>query len=159
MTYRPLMSCMPLLPRRCFALLVSSGASSPLLTHEAAERLLVFCDESQRYEGLWYRMANVQPFPHRWRGTMASADFCSCSRALLRGFGVHGQTSPGKDSNFPPMYLPHLPCTPSGSIGLGLVLQTRPMCMALYAVRVPQVGSLPRASFRFRLAADTLAVG
>src|SRR5690606_14319934 len=30
--------------------------------------------------------------------------------------------------------------------------------VASYAIRVPRVGSLPSASFRFRLAADTLAV-
>ena len=43
-------------------------------------------------------------------------------------------------------------------MGLRLVLQPRPLCTALYAISVRRVGTLPAASFRFRLAVDTLAV-
>ncbi len=46
-----------------------------------------------------------------------------------------------------------------GCIGLCLVLQTRPGETASPWVRGPRVGDLPPASFRFRLAADTLAFG
>ncbi|HRK74597.1 MAG TPA: hypothetical protein PLL64_10000, partial [Rhodothermales bacterium] len=45
------------------------------------------------------------------------------------------------------------------AIGLCFVWQTRPRIMALYVVSVRQVGTLPPASFRFRLATDTLAFG
>ena len=43
-------------------------------------------------------------------------------------------------------------------MGLRLVLQPRPLCPAFYAISVRRLGTLPAASFRFRLAADTLAV-
>ena len=43
-------------------------------------------------------------------------------------------------------------------MGLRLVLQPRPLCPALYAISVRRLGTLPAASFRFRLATDTLAV-
>ena len=43
-------------------------------------------------------------------------------------------------------------------MGLRLVLQPRPLCPAFYAISVRRLGTLPTASFRFRLAADTLAV-
>ena len=43
-------------------------------------------------------------------------------------------------------------------MGLRLVLQPRPLCPALYAISVRRLGTLPAASFRFRLTADTLAV-
>ena len=43
-------------------------------------------------------------------------------------------------------------------MGLRLVLQSRPLCPAFYAISVRRLGILPAASFRFRLTADTLAV-
>ena len=43
-------------------------------------------------------------------------------------------------------------------IGLRVFAPSRPAAVASDAVRVPRTGSLPAASFRFRLAADTLAV-
>ena len=43
-------------------------------------------------------------------------------------------------------------------MGLRLVLQSRPLCPAFYAISVRRLGTLPAASFRFRLTADTLAV-
>ena len=43
-------------------------------------------------------------------------------------------------------------------MGLRLVLQPRPLCPAFYAISVRRLGTLPAASFRFRLTADTLAV-
>ena len=43
-------------------------------------------------------------------------------------------------------------------MGLRLALQSRPLCPAFYAVSVRRLGTLPAASFRFRLTADTLAV-
>ena len=50
-------------------------------------------------------------------------------------------------------YLPFRP------FGLRFVTQTRPPCIALYAVSVRRPGTLPPASFRFRLTTDTLALG
>ena len=43
-------------------------------------------------------------------------------------------------------------------MGLRLVLQPRPLCPAFYAISVRRLGTLPAASFRFRLTADTLTV-
>ena len=43
-------------------------------------------------------------------------------------------------------------------MGLRLVLQPHPLCPAFYAISVRRLGTLPAASFRFRLTADTLAV-
>ena len=43
-------------------------------------------------------------------------------------------------------------------MGLRLALQSRPLCPAFYAISVRRLGTLPAASFRFRLTADTLAV-
>ena len=43
-------------------------------------------------------------------------------------------------------------------MGLRLELQSRPLCPAFYAISVRRLGTLPAASFRFRLTADTLAV-
>jgi hypothetical protein len=68
------------------------------------------------------------------------------------------QTSPGKNDNFHPMYLPKFTTVSLGCMGLCLVWQTRPDTTASNWVRVPQVGILPPASFRFDLAVDTLAL-
>ena len=43
-------------------------------------------------------------------------------------------------------------------MGLWLVLQSRPLCPALYAISVRRLRTLPAASFRFYLTVDTLAV-
>lgn len=43
-------------------------------------------------------------------------------------------------------------------MGLRLVLQSRPLCPALYAISVRWLRTLPTASFRFYLTVDTLAV-
>ncbi|HRR09506.1 MAG TPA: hypothetical protein PLO56_12510, partial [Rhodothermales bacterium] len=45
------------------------------------------------------------------------------------------------------------------TVGFRFVVQTHPRTAALYVVSVRQVGTLPPASFRFRLATDTLAFG
>jgi len=99
-------------------------------------------------------------------GTMTSADFCRFSRASRPGLpstqvlsaGHIRQTSPGKSDNFPPTPAAFT-AIPLGSIGLCLVLQARPNMTASPAVRGPRVGILPRASFGFHVAVDTLAVG
>ena len=57
------------------------------------------------------------------------------------------------------MYLPKFTASALGGFGLRLLLQTRPTETASNWVRVPQVEHLPPASFRFRLTADTLALG
>src|SRR5690606_6551851 len=44
------------------------------------------------------------------------------------------------------------------TLGFGSMRPLAHRAVASYAIRVPRVGSLPSASFRFRLAADTLAV-
>ena len=58
---------------------------------------------------------------------------------------------------FPSMYLPHLLLLPA-TFGLQCLLPPYPYFRALYAIPVRQVRGLLPASFRFRLAADTLAV-
>ena len=57
------------------------------------------------------------------------------------------------------MHLPKFTASVLGGFGLRLVSQTRPTETASNWVRVPQVELLPPASFRFRLTADTLALG
>jgi hypothetical protein len=44
------------------------------------------------------------------------------------------------------------------TIGLWVVRPPRPGVVASYAIPVRQAGTLPTASFRFRVAPDTLAV-
>ena len=44
------------------------------------------------------------------------------------------------------------------TLGFGSMRPLAHRAVASYAIRVPRVGSLPSASFRFRLTADTLAV-
>jgi len=91
--------------------------------------------------------------------TMASADFCHPlglpydDRSLAAG----KQISQGKTRDFPPIHPPHY----AGSLRMTSGFESmRPLAQridASYAVRVPRTRSLPAASFRFRLAADTLA--
>jgi hypothetical protein len=69
------------------------------------------------------------------------------------------QISPGKHTCFPSIHPPHLPCTAFGSKDFVLFCRLIQRCLASYEVRVPRAGGLPPASFRFRLAADTLALG
>lgn len=93
---------------------------------------------------------------------MASADFSQ--QALLRLSDFFSllhvcEISPGKSDNFPLIYLPHLHGGDSGSIGLCVVSHARPSPHALYVISVRQTEGLPPASFRFRLTADTLAIG
>lgn len=57
------------------------------------------------------------------------------------------------------MYLPNLLKLALGGFGLCLVLQTHPANPASHWVRVPQVKRLPKASSRFHLTMDTLALG
>lgn len=45
------------------------------------------------------------------------------------------------------------------SIGLLFALQNRPLFTASYAISVRRLRTLAPASFRFRLTADTLALG
>ena len=58
---------------------------------------------------------------------------------------------------FPSMHLPHV-LVLLATLGLQCLLPPYPYFRALYAVPVRQVRGLLAASFRFRLAADTLAV-
>ncbi len=58
---------------------------------------------------------------------------------------------------FPLIYLPHLLVLPA-TFGLHRFRPTYPYFPALYVVPVRQAKGLPTASFRFRLATDTLAV-
>ncbi len=68
------------------------------------------------------------------------------------------QTSQGKTRDLHPIYPPHLlPHLPNGYRASGLVAP-RPSASASYAVSVRRAGSLPAASFRSRVAPDTLAV-
>lgn len=58
---------------------------------------------------------------------------------------------------FPLIYPPHLLVLPA-TFGLHLHLQTYPHFRALYVISVRRTKSLLKASFRFHLAVDTLAV-
>ncbi|NCA74587.1 MAG: hypothetical protein EOM93_07090 [Gammaproteobacteria bacterium] len=67
------------------------------------------------------------------------------------------QVSPGKNGIFPSTYPPHLLPTAFGSMDFILLCRLIQLSGAFYEVHVLRAGSLPRASFRFRVAADTLA--
>ena len=68
------------------------------------------------------------------------------------------EISHGKTIHFPSMYPHHLHWYVRVVIGLRFVLQAHPIPMP-DDVRVPRVGTLPPASFRFHLTMDTLALG
>lgn len=100
---------------------------------------------------------------------MASADFCTFSTTLrpwLRLSAHSVQTSPGTTRFFPSIYLPHLPHAIPCSYWASTWFAALPSHIAFYAVSVRQARGLPvvslfphPASFRFRLATDTLAFG
>src|SRR5690606_35893352 len=69
------------------------------------------------------------------------------------------ETSPGKNDNFHPKYLLHLPRRPRAVSGFALFCNLARSSLALYAVPVRQAGTLPPASFRFHLTVDPLAIG
>ena len=69
------------------------------------------------------------------------------------------ETSPGKNDNFHPIYLLHLPCCPRAVSDFDSCCNLIRTTLALYELPVRQAGSLPPASFRFHLAVDTLALG
>ena len=112
-------------------------------------------------------------------GTMGEADFCKFNRCLSTRITPVGnfflypscrehilQTSPGKNDNLPSVTATST-AIGSGSIGLLLVLQSRPPITALYVISVRRSGILPignfsslnPASFRFHLTVNTLAFG
>ncbi len=69
---------------------------------------------------------------------------------------VH-ETSPGKNDDFHPIYLLHLPCELRTVLDFGLLCNLIQLTLALYAVSIRQAGILLPASFRFHLTMDTLA--
>jgi len=69
-----------------------------------------------------------------------------------------GQTSPGKSAVFPSIHLLHLLGITFGRKGFVLSCKLTQWYPASYEVRVPQTGSLPPASFRFCVAADTFVL-
>jgi hypothetical protein len=72
--------------------------------------------------------------------------------------GAARQTSQGKTRDLHAIHLSHLRLHPLGDIGLRVLWPPRPNADALYALPVRQAGTLPAASFRSRIAPDTLAV-
>ncbi|MGI6144143.1 MAG: hypothetical protein ACOYEK_09885, partial [bacterium] len=68
------------------------------------------------------------------------------------------QASPGKDAVFPSTYPPHLPSAAFGSKDFALFGKLIQLPLASYVVPVRRAGGLPLASFRFCVAADTLAL-
>ena len=75
---------------------------------------------------------------------------------LSRGAGR--RTSQGKTRDLHAIYLSHLRLHPPSDIGLRVLWPPRPNADASYALPVRQAGTLPAASFRSRIAPDTLAV-
>ncbi|QBK24563.1 hypothetical protein DKZ56_00725 [Ureibacillus thermophilus] len=68
------------------------------------------------------------------------------------------QTSPGKYMHFHTIYPPHLLDMTFGRKNFVLFCKLTQSSLALYEVRVPRTGSLPPATFRFRVTTDTLAL-
>ncbi|ABZ82654.1 hypothetical protein HM1_3101 [Heliomicrobium modesticaldum Ice1] len=71
---------------------------------------------------------------------------------------VPRQASPGKNVAFPSIYPPHLLSAAFGDKDFALFGKLIQLPLASPGVRGPRAGGLPLASFRFRLAADTLAL-
>ena len=102
---------------------------------------------------------------------MASADSCAFSVTFLIWPRLPlsrraAQVSPGTTRFFPSIHLPHLPCMIPCSYRASTCVGALPSCAPLYVVSVRQARGLPvvslfphPASFRFRLATDTLAFG
>ena len=93
---------------------------------------------------------------------MASADSCWFPHTFFSvGYpdlsGRIQQASLGKDVVFPSIDPPHLLLAAFGSMDFALLSKLIQLPLALYAVRVPRARVLPPASFKFRLATDTLA--
>jgi len=77
----------------------------------------------------------------------------------MKGTSHIHQISPGKSVIFPSIYLLHLLYITFGRKDFVLLCKLIQWYLALYEVRVPQTGSSPLASFRFRVTTDTLALG
>jgi hypothetical protein len=80
------------------------------------------------------------------------------STPLPEGIGAGRQTSQGKTRDLRAIYLSHLRPHPPECIGLRVCMPPRPDTDASYALPVRQAGTLLTASFRSRIAPDTLAV-
>ncbi|QDQ03119.1 hypothetical protein FOH38_23245 [Lysinibacillus fusiformis] len=77
----------------------------------------------------------------------------------MKGTSRFHQTSPGKRMHFHTIYRSHLlnmTFDRRDFVLLSKFIQSYP---AFYGVRVPRTSVLPPASFRFRVATDTLALG
>jgi len=81
------------------------------------------------------------------------------TKQVMKGTSRIHQTSPGKSAIFPSIHLLHLLGTTFGRKDFVLFCKLIQWYPALYEVRVPQAGSLPTASFRFRVTANTLTLG
>lgn len=97
---------------------------------------------------------------------MASADFWLFSRTSRRGLSPlkknqrrTSQISTGKLALLHPIYLPHLHPLPRIALDFALCGKLVRLRCASYAISIRQAGTLPPASFRFRLTVDTLAFG
>ena len=77
----------------------------------------------------------------------------------MKGTSRFCQTSPGKRMHFHTIYPPHLLDMTFDRRDFILLSRFIQSYLALYEVRVPRTGDLPPASFRFRVATDTLALG
>jgi len=80
------------------------------------------------------------------------------TKQVVKGTSRIHQTSPGKSVIFLSIYLLHLLDITFGRKDFVLYCRLIQWYLALYEVRVPQTGSLPPASFRFRITTDTLAL-
>lgn len=108
---------------------------------------------------------------------MGEADFCKFNRYLSTQLttvgtfysllsGAYLTDLPGKNDNLPSVTATST-AIGSGSIGLLLVVQSRPPITALYVISVRRSGILPirdfsllnTVSFRFHLTVNTLALG
>ena len=120
------------------------------------------CLSRERIRFTPYLMFGPSPTVHDPPGTMPSADSCRFSHTSRCGLPVPlalRQASPGKDAVFPSIYPPHLLLAAFGSMDFALLCKLVQLPLASPGVRGPRAGGLPPASFRFRLATDTLAFG
>ena len=93
---------------------------------------------------------------------MTSADFCRFSMTLRPWLSLSGrflQTSPGTTRFFPSTYLPHLPSLVPCSYGTSTCMAALSSAIAYMRFLFVRPEVCQPASFRFRLATDTLAFG
>ena len=124
----------------------------------------VFCCRCFPHERIGFRLSFCYALPLHTpaKSTMALLTSASpktrLATRLTDTIGLSGRPPRVRTLPFPPSTR-LIYCCNLRQYGLRFGLQSRPTATASLEIRVPRAGGLPPASFRFRLATDTLALG